>query len=643
MLDQLKKHIDASEPFRALEKSFPSLTPDKPVTLRGIRGSLLAFLATRIFTRQHRQVLLIVPDADRAEQMRDDCASLLGEQSVKLYAMPSVHSGLQLDVSASIAQVESLRALSLGEIVLVIASAEALTEKIPPQKEFSQRTMILSSGKEYPFEQLLITLERLGFEKKDFVEEYGDVAVRGGILDIFPFVGDNPIRIEFWGDTIESIREFDVISQRSIRELQEASIVADLHNDTVAAADHLEYSASAKNESSLFDYVRPDAILILEEAVLCQKEIDELIEDGHAEIFDWHSIEQRIEKFSRFNHSIFFTHESVIDFDSTAQPATGGSVKHWIEHVRQLLQQNHSVFLVCDSNDEALRLQELVEEELTSPNTFLHESGEELSDTSTNTSASIQYHVIHEALHAGFIYHPAQIAVFTEHEIFGRLKRRGTGKRRKFKGFSQKEVQQLQRGDFVVHQDYGIGKFVGLQKISVRGVETEVMKLLYEGSDTLYVNLNFINRVQKYSSQEGHVPKLGKLGGPDWERLKNRARKKIKDIARDLIKLYARRKHEQGFAFAQDTHWQKEMEASFQYEDTPDQATSTLAVKKDMESSAPMDRLICGDVGFGKTEIAVRAAFKAVMNGTQVAVLVPTTILAQQHFNTFMDRIGRYS
>ncbi|MBI3754352.1 MAG: transcription-repair coupling factor, partial [Deltaproteobacteria bacterium] len=197
--------------------------------------------------------------------------------------------------------------------------------------------------------------------------------------------------------------------------------------------------------------------------------------------------------------------------------------------------------------------------------------------------------------------------------------------------------------DFVVHEDYGIGKFAGLHKIKVRGAEQEVMKILYDENDTLYVNLNFVNRVQKYSSQEGHVPRLTKLGAPDWERLKSRARKRIKDIARELIALYARRKHEQGFAFSADSHWQKEMEASFMYEDTPDQAKATLDVKQDMENSSPMDRLICGDVGFGKTEVAVRAAFKAVLDGKQAAVLVPTTILAHQHCNTFLDRLGRYS
>jgi transcription-repair coupling factor (superfamily II helicase) len=621
MFDQLKKYIYTSEPFRMMEKALPSLVPEKPIALRGISGSLLAFLAARIYAQHHRQVIMIVPDADRAEQLRDDSASLLDEQSVHFYAMSPVHSGVQLDVSASIAQVETLRALSMDETVLVIASVEALAGKIPQPKEFSHCIMNLSTKHEYPFEQLLTKLEGLGFEKKEFVEEYGDFAVRGGILDIFPFVGDNPIRIEFWGDMIESIREFDVISQRSIRELQEARIVANLHQGAANTADASQKSITTKNDASLFDYVQPDALLILEESVLCQKEIDELWEEGCLGIFDWHNMEERINTFPRLTHSILYPHDSAIDFDSSSQPSVGGSVKRWVEQVRQFNQQQHAVYLVCDSKEEVARLQELVEEEVTFPDTVADDvKNDEHENGAPRTSidsipTSIQYHVLHEALHAGFVYHPAQIAVFTEHEIFGRLKRRGMGRRRKFKGFSQKELQQLQRGDFVVHQDYGIGKFVGLQKLKLRGVETEVMKLLYEGSDTLYVNLNFINRVQKYSSQEGHVPKLGKLGGPDWERLKNRARKKIKDIARDLIKLYARRKHEHGFAFAPDTHWQKEMEASFQYEDTPDQATSSLAVKKDMESSSPMDRLICGDVGFGKTEIAVRAAFKAVMNG----------------------------
>ena len=232
--------------------------------------------------------------------------------------------------------------------------------------------------------------------------------------------------------------------------------------------------------------------------------------------------------------------------------------------------------------------------------------------------------------------------MYTEHQVFGRLKRRGVRRQPKFKGFTERELQRLVRGDYVVHKDYGIGKFDGLKRIRVGGAEQEVVKVLYDADDVLYVNLNYVNKLQKYSSKEGHIPSLTRLGSSEWEKLKLRAKKRVKDIARDLITLYARRKQAEGFPFSQDTPWQQELEASFIYEDTRDQAKATIEVKRDMETPHPMDRLICGDVGFGKTEVAVRASFKAVLDGKQVAVLVPTTILATQHFGTFQDRLARY-
>ena len=528
----------------------------------------------------------------------------------------------------------------------------------------------------------------MSFQKKDFVEEYGDVAVRGGILDIFPFSGDNPVRFEFWGDTVESIREFDVLSQRSIRELKKATILASLHSDPLHSTEGMqktEMEDTKETRGSLFEYLSQDAILFLDEPALMKKEIEELQQEGYSDILDWNMIEQELNNFIRVDHTLIHHSPSQqsINFHSHSQPPVAGSIKRLIEHIQNSAHQGHTVYLACDTKEEGERLDELIEEELTAPDDAANirsrdvesrdleeafpmrehaEQDERPLEDSFNPVlqaessfphehplqpeselSPIAYQLLPEALHSGFIYSPANITIFTEHEIFGRLKRRGTVKRNKFKGFTQKEFQQLKRGDFVVHQDYGIGRFSGLHKIKVRGVETEVMKLLYEENDTLYVHLNFIDRVQKYSSQEGHTPKLSKLGGADWDRLKSRARKKIKDIARDLIALYAKRKLDQGFAFAPDTHWQKEMEASFLYEDTHDQATSTRDVKQDMEKQSPMDRLVCGDVGFGKTEVAVRAAFKAVMNGKQTAVLVPTTILAHQHFHTFLDRMGRYS
>jgi transcription-repair coupling factor (superfamily II helicase) len=686
MIEQIIKQITDSEPFRQLTAAMKSLQPGSPVQLQGISGSLMSFAAAHLFELRQTHVLLVAADKDRAEQLRDDCATILGEERVRLYVSGPAHAAMNLDMSAPIAQIETLRSLSQSTPVLVVASAEALTTKLPPAKQFAERAIEIVVNKEYPYEELIQKLMTMSFVKKDFVEEYGDFAVRGGILDIFPYVGDNPIRFEFWGDTVESIREFDVTSQRSIRNLQTASVVASLFQDYSEGSQRPDSADDIETRVSLFNYLSNDVLLFFDEPLLIEKEIEELQQEGYSNILNWKTIEKNANDFARFDHTTIQNSPTKIriDFQSRPQPPIAGSINRLIEQIRKYSNQDLTIYLASDTKEEGERLDGLIEEELTAPdelgarnqksesanleseNIFSPWENAEKDDgqnenkiypfslpqnsastahppLAENLSSPIRYRHLPEALHYGFIYAPANIAIFTEHEIFGRLKRRGTAKRKKFKGFTQKEIQQLKRGDFVVHQDYGIGRFVGLQKIKVRGVETEVMKLVYEENDTLYVHLNFIDRVQKYSSQEGHTPKLSKLGGLDWDRLKSRARKKIKDIARDLIKLYARRKHDQGFAFASDTHWQKEMEASFLYEDTPDQAKSTLDVKKDMEQSSPMDRLICGDVGFGKTEVAVRAAFKAVMNGKQVAVLVPTTILAHQHFHTFLDRIGRYS
>jgi transcription-repair coupling factor (superfamily II helicase) len=651
MIESIKKRIFESEPFQRLGRELEALSADQPLVVRGISGSLMAFVAEFVYEKKPRQVFLVVADNDRAERLRDDCALLAREEQVRLYAHASGHKAEALDLTAPIAQVETLRSLSKSDAVIVVASAEALAGRVPPPAEFRRRVLQLDVGKEHPFEALLGTLAELGFERKDFVEEYGDFSVRGGILDVFPYVGENPLRIEFWGDSIESIREFDVLSQRSVQELHSATIIASL---TQASGD------DQPPAGSLFDYARQDALILLDEPMLNQKEIEELAREGRADIYDWETLEKQSERFPRILHStlsgpgtpttgelrpdVASDHGSSttrLDFLSAPQPPTNGSIKLLLRHIENLAAEGQQVTIACDTKEEAERIKELVEEELTSPETA--RGGSEGAGPSPPHGSEVSYELMDETVHAGFIYPAARLALFTEHEIFGRLKRRGLARKRKFKGFSMKEAQQLRRGDFVVHIDYGIGKFAGLQKLRVRGAEQEVMKVLYAEKDVLYVNLNFVNRVQKYASQEGHVPKLTKLGAPDWERLKSRARRRIKDMARELISLYARRKHEGGFPFAPDTHWQKELEASFMFEDTPDQAKATVDVKRDMEQPSPMDRLICGDVGFGKTEVAVRAAFKSVMNGKQAAVLVPTTILAQQHLNTFLDRLGRYS
>ena len=637
MLETIRKRIADSEPFRRLREGVAAACPGEALAIRGASGSLMAFVATHIHEQRHRQTVLIVSDDDRAEQLRDDCALLIGDHGVRLYGHGPSHKATLLDMTAPIAQVETLRTLSNGDQAIVITSAVALASRVPLPERFRQRCLQLNAGSSHPFEELVEALRNLGFERKDFVEEHGDYSVRGGILDVYPYVGDHPLRIEFWGDTVESVREFDVLSQRSIRELQSASIVASLEADS---------DDDKEPTGSLFDYLEPEALLVVEEPMLIEREIEELVREGVRNILTWESLEPLIARHRGVIQSSLFDQTEkrpafFIDFLGSLQPPSHGSMRFLIRHIRELTGQGLEVYVACDTKEEGERLGELIEEELTSPES--PRPSREFPPSDLPQDGTITYQVMQEAVHSGFVYPPAGLALLTEHEIFGRLKRRGLGKRRKFKGFTLKEAQQLQRGDYVVHVDYGIGKFSRLEKIRLRGVEQEVMKLLYDENDVLYVNLSFVNRVQKYASREGHVPKLTKLGAPDWERLKSRARRRIKDIARELIQLYARRKHEDGFAFAPDTHWQKELEASFMFEDTPDQAKATADAKRDMEHPSPMDRLICGDVGFGKTEVAVRAAFKSVMSGKQVSVLVPTTILAQQHFNTFMDRLSRYS
>lgn len=637
LLQQLHETILGSEPFAWLSRSAGALPPGHRITLSGVSGSLLAFVISHLHAATGRQMLVLVSERDQAEMLRDDASLLAGGVSVHLYVHSRHHAATPLDMSAPIAQMEALGALVRKDPVCVIASSEALISPVPRPAGFAQRVISVEAGSEVSFEKLLQQLNDLGFERKDFVEGYGDLAVRGGILDVFPFSGEHPLRMEFWGDRIESIREFDPLSQRSIRELQKAVLVANLNTDDGEPA------------ASLLDYLEPSAMVFMVEPVLLQKSVEELIANGTAFTLNWDAITRALVTRSAVVHQSLAEVGTSIDMDfrSLAQPQARGSIRLFLSSIATLSAEGFGIFLACDTKHEATRVRELMEEELATPSTDFASAP---TDTPPYPPSAGNVHpvdlskinVFTNALHSGFIYPAARIALLTEHELFGRLKRRGTSRRAAFRGISPKELQQLRRGDFVVHQDYGIGRFAGLQKIRLSGIEQEVMKLVYEENGIVYVNLNTIGRVQKYASQEGHTPKLNTLGSPQWDRLKERAKKKIKDIARELISLYARRKHESGFPFAPDTHWQKEMEASFLYEDTPDQAKATSEVKRDMEESSPMDRLICGDVGFGKTEVAVRAAFKAVLNGKQVAVLVPTTILAAQHTNTFHDRLGRY-
>ena len=659
MID-FKKKIFSSEPFRQLTLAEASV--DHSVMLHGINGSLRAFAAASLFNERQSQVLVVIDDPERAEKLRDDCAMLVGDANVRLCMVEPRHASQALDMSAPLSQIETLKALQSKTSAIYITHVTALGFAVPEQKEFSNAVVELSTGKEYEFQSLLQKINDIGFERKQLVETYGDFAVRGGILDVFPFIGEHPVRIEFWGDTIESIREFDVMSQRSIRELRSASIIPDVLKKN-------ENAETQRQGVSLLAYFSPEAIILTEDPSLNQKMFNELVSEDVPVDFSFDEVQADLKKFPQYVHSLFGT-EGAIDFQSQSQPSVNGSIKILRERMIQFSEKKFDIVITSDKQEELERIIELIEEESSQRSEDRGQTSEVSSQyedeavssftlqVSSENDENILLHSEPETLnlkpetphvhfstdsfHSGFVYPPAGIVILTEHEIFGRIKARADKKRKRFKGISAKELHALRRGDYVVHVDHGVGKFLGLEKIKVGGMEQEAAKLEYAEKGILFVNLNYITRIQKYSSAEGHEPKLYKLGGAEWEKLKARTKKKLKDIARDLIKLYAKRKTSSGFAFSADTHWQKEMEASFMYEDTPDQAKATSDAKLDMENEHPMDRLVCGDVGFGKTEVAVRAAFKAVMNDKQVAVLVPTTILAQQHFNTFMDRLGRY-
>jgi transcription-repair coupling factor (superfamily II helicase) len=620
MIERIRHSIEELEAFKRLSDS--SL---RNIAVTGVAGSMAALVVAGIRDRRRCQVLFITSDDATAERARDDLSLLLGTDAVHLFAAaPS--AGRPGPAEAGVPDVQALRSLVETPAAVVVTPPRGMTIPLPAPSVISEKVITLTKGEHADFTSLLRLLRESGFEQKDFVETHGDFSVRGGILDVFTFAGDNPVRAEFSGDEVESIREFDPVSQRSIRDLTGTTIVPDPFASRAEARE-------GQRTSSLLEYLRDDAVVFLDEPDMITREIEKESAGGGSLRPDLP--QELIELFPRISfRSLPPTRTDAVDFGGKLQPAFNGSIAALRKDLAAMQRQTYSVYFTSDTNAELARLRDLL-------NNFPGEKGSGEADEAGAVETE-RLHFTLEALHGGFIVPDARLAVYTEHQVFNRLKRRGRKRTPKFKGLTERDLHMLHRGDYVVHQDFGIGRYDGMKHISVGGAEQEVVKILYDARDTLFVNLNYVGKLQKYSSREGHVPALSRLGSAEWEKLKNRAKKKVKDIARELIALYARRKRSEGFAFSPDSPWQKELEASFMYEDTFDQAKATMDVKKDMEEPHPMDRLICGDVGFGKTEVAVRAAFKAVLDGKQVAVLVPTTILAMQHFNTFRDRLARY-
>ena len=587
---------------------------DEPRTVHGFVGGIRGLLAALYHQRHDRQTVLVCPDPKSAIDAINDARLLLGEQKAVFIGDRYTRSQKAVrTMDNSFAEnADILRSLTEDPNRLIITDYDSLMMEFPASDTIKENSIRIERMTSMKQSELVKKIAFGGFERNEFVTVNGEYAVRGGIIDVYPVGLDNPVRIEFFGDEIDSIREFDPMSQRSIRHLDSVSFVTSLFVDEQQDAESL-------TTESMFQFFSEDAVLFVEEPTQLLRTADRLEKER--------MIEKGLEQFARFYPTVVSEPGTPpIDIAADTQPSFNGSMTVLQEEIDKMVLDGMNVVLVADSEQQVRRLTELMEERF--------EEDENLTHT------KLPVHLC--PLSAGFILHDSRIAVLTEHQIFNRQRVQKKLKKGK-KGLSLRDMRQLHVGDFVVHVDKGIGKFAGFHTIKVNDGLQETAKIIYSGDDVLYVNLNYLNRLQKYTSEEGHTPKLSKLGSGEWERMRARTKSKLKDIARDLIRLYAKRKMSKGFAFSEDTAWQKELEASFMYEDTPDQYTATQDVKKDMQEAMPMDRLVCGDVGYGKTEVAVRAAFKAIMDGKQVAILVPTTILAQQHYNTFRDRLSRYS
>ncbi|HAW09226.1 MAG TPA: transcription-repair coupling factor [Bacteroidetes bacterium] len=513
--------------------------------------------------------------------------------------------------------VQGLETFSSSDKAIMIATPEELTTPLPNKLRVEDSRISIAKGQKLNFDQFVQELLLNGFSRTDFVASEGDIALRGGIIDIFPFGKNNPLRLEFFGDEIESIREFEIISQRSIKEHSEITFFNNIFN-----------ISTINTPVSIFEYLqKSDLILVIDEPEMLEIEPE---------------IEEKIKEFP----TIFINPLEKADFEILVekQPSFEGSIKEFTKKLLELEELGTNIIITADNQDYLIRLQNLVQN-------YFDQLSNQQEDNSTFSSIKIdniqkqfisKIQWIDNPISNGFITKNYKYAIFTEHQIFERLKRFAGNRNNDKPSLSLKELETLNIGDYIVHSDKGIAEFDGIQTIKIGNSMQDCIRLKFQDDDILYLNLNYINKIDRYYSSEGIVPKLSKLGSPDWDRRKQRLKKKIKDLSRDLISLYAKRKSSVGHQFPADNLWQKEFEASFMFEDTIDQSKTSEEVKQDMSSKSPMDRLVCGDVGFGKTEIAIRAAFKAAINGKQAAVLVPTTILAQQHYMTFQDRMNKY-
>lgn len=630
-LKKIQNLYQSSKLTTSLDLALQSEEPAK-IALEGLVGSVISFIASALYKKTKRPLLLILEDKEEAAYFFNDLEHLLEEELV--FFFPASHNRPYqieaVDNANVLLRAETIQAIQNTKKPFVIVSyAEALFEKVSTRKELKKHTLEVKSGQELSLDKFNEKLFSYNFRHTDFVTEPGEFSVRGGILDVFSFSHDQPYRIEFFGDEVESIRTFDIESQLSIETVKTIQVVPDL-----------AHGITQTNRQSLINFLPKESAILLSKQENIKVSLDKLYEKVE-EIYEKnHADSQTIKRTSP--EGLYITSDAFLDqlakhnqihinpsaeskythritHKTKPQPSFNKRFDMLIDNLNKNTKEGLRNYIFCSNEKQANRLRDI------------------FADSEKQVS---QYHTMFFPIHEGFVDPQAEIVCYTDHQIFERYHRfRLKDGYSKKQAISIKELTSLQLGDYVTHMDHGIGRFAGLKKIEVDGKQQEAIKLIYGEHDILYVSIHSLHKITKYNGKDGKEPKIYKLGSPAWKKLKQKTRKRVKELAFDLIELYAKRKLQKGYAYGPDTYLQHTLESSFIYEDTPDQFTATEDVKRDMENEQPMDRLVCGDVGFGKTEVAIRAAFKAVDNGKQVAILVPTTILAFQHYQTFIDRL----
>ena len=597
-----------------------ALKENDKINLINLSGSLLAFVISAVLRNVKKHQLIILEEKEKAAYLFNDLEYVLNRN---VFFFPESHRRSyqkdEIDNANVLRRAKVLNKLNKAKNpCIVVTYPEAIFEKVITKKELSKSTYSISLAENKSILDFNNELEKQNFLRVDFVTEPGEYAIRGGIVDVFSFSNNTPFRIEFFGNEVESIRSFDIESQNSLS-----------FHKKVLITPNIETKFEHEERISLIEYMHKDSIiwcddfnLVIEKIQLANNKLDKNKDNERQDKnyftnsadFVNEVDKKRIIELSKNTH---FQHKLKINFRSKLQPSFNKKIKLLSEDFEKWAEKGFDNFLLCSSAKQVERFYEIFKD----------------------IGSNVKFTPIVLPLHEGFVDVDRKLVCYTDHQIFERYH-----KFRLVKGFKKKqaitlnELNALKQGDFVTHIDHGIGRFDGLRKIDVNNKKQEAIKLTYHNGDVLYISIHSLHKITKYRGKDGVQPKVSKLGSGQWRNLKQKAKSKLKKLAYDLVMLYAKRKTKNGFSFSPDTYLQHELEASFIYEDTPDQIIATQEVKQDMENTFPMDRLICGDVGFGKTEVAIRAAFKAVSDSKQVAILVPTTILAYQHFKTFSER-----